>query len=94
MRNFHAHFAVILALLLAGCQPEPPPNVLLISIDALRADRLGSYGYAQARTPVLDKLAASGVRFDDATSPETTATFQGWEFNVGDFPLPFAPRSP
>jgi len=44
------------------------PNVLLITIDTLRADRLGSYGYTSASTPVLDALAASGVRFVDATA--------------------------
>ena len=45
-----------------------PPNVLLVTIDTLRADRLGSYGYPAARTPVLDRLAASGARFADATA--------------------------
>ncbi len=40
-------------------------NVLLITIDTLRADALGSYGGA-ARTPNLDALAAEGVRFDFA----------------------------
>ena len=44
------------------------PNVLLITIDTLRADRLGSDGYAAARTPVLDALAREGVRFADATA--------------------------
>jgi choline-sulfatase len=44
------------------------PNVLLVTIDTLRADRLGSYGYRLAHTPVLDKLAAESVRFDDATA--------------------------
>ena len=41
-----------------GCarpQPQAPParNLLLITIDTLRADHVGSYGYARARTPVL-----------------------------------------
>jgi choline-sulfatase len=48
---------------------QPPrPNVLFVTIDTLRADRLGSYGYVQARTPGLDRLAREGVRFADATS--------------------------
>jgi arylsulfatase A-like enzyme len=38
-------------------------NVLFILIDTLRADRLGSYGYARDTSPTLDRLAASGVRF-------------------------------
>lgn len=46
-----------------------PTSVLLITLDTVRADRLGAYGYAAARTPHLDGLARSGVRFDDATTP-------------------------
>jgi choline-sulfatase len=53
---------------IAGSISADRPNVLLISIDTLRADRLGSYGYTAARTPVLDALAAKGVLFTDATS--------------------------
>ncbi len=44
------------------------PNLLLVSIDTLRADHLGCYGYAAARTPTLDALAASGLRFAQATT--------------------------
>lgn len=44
------------------------PNVLLITVDTLRADRLGSYGYSLPTTPNIDKLAARGVRFDDTTA--------------------------
>ena len=45
-----------------------PDGVLLVTIDTLRADRLGAYGHAGARTPVIDALAARGVRFADATA--------------------------
>ena len=45
------------------------PNILLISIDTLRSDRLGSYGYERAKTPVLDNFAREGVMFEQATSP-------------------------
>src|SRR4026207_1665251 len=44
------------------------PNLLPVSIDTLRADRLGCYGYAAAQTPVLDALAGRGVRFAAATT--------------------------
>ncbi len=44
-------------------------NVLLISIDTLRADRLGCYGYEKATTPVLDRLASESARFENAFSP-------------------------
>jgi choline-sulfatase len=42
------------------------PNVLLVTIDTLRADHVGCYGYARASTPTLDGLAARGVRFATA----------------------------
>ena len=43
-------------------------NVLLITIDTLRADRLGAYGYDGAETPNIDRLAAEGVRFERVTT--------------------------
>ena len=46
-------------------QPSADRNVLLITIDTLRADALGAYG-GRATTPALDRLAASGARFDFA----------------------------
>jgi arylsulfatase A-like enzyme/Tfp pilus assembly protein PilF len=38
-------------------------NILLITLDTTRADRIGSYGYERAETPNLDQLAFNGVRF-------------------------------
>jgi arylsulfatase A-like enzyme len=66
----------LLALLL-GCGPEPPPNVVVIAIDTLRADRLGSYGYARPTSPRLDALARDGVVFEQAIaqSPWTLPSF-------------------
>src|SRR5947209_3085670 len=47
--------------------PKPPrPDVVLITIDTLRADALGFAGNRRAQTPVLDRLAASGRVFPDA----------------------------
>lgn len=53
---------------------ETPPqyqgaNVLLVSVDTLRADRLGAYGYREAETPRLDRLAREGIRFQQVVSP-------------------------
>jgi arylsulfatase A-like enzyme/tetratricopeptide (TPR) repeat protein len=48
---------------------QPPPNVLLITIDTLRWDRLACYGGPADTTPVLDRLAARGTRFDTAVMP-------------------------
>jgi arylsulfatase A-like enzyme len=65
--------AVVLLGLAAGCGEAPPgpaaaPNVLLVSVDTLRADHLSSYGYARPTTPHLDALAARGVLFEAAQS--------------------------
>jgi arylsulfatase A-like enzyme/tetratricopeptide (TPR) repeat protein len=43
-------------------------NLLLITLDTVRADRLGAYGYAAAETPTLDALARAGVRFESASA--------------------------
>src|SRR5262245_18388997 len=45
-----------------------PLKVLLITIDTLRADRVGSYGYQSAQTPAIDSLAARGLRFTRAAT--------------------------
>ena len=42
------------------------PDVYLITIDTLRADHVGCYGYKQVETPALDGLAADSVRFTQA----------------------------
>src|SRR5215470_10828492 len=61
------------ASLLAACghaAPEqlrdPSQNVLLITIDTLRADAIGASGNATVATPWIDRLAAGGVRFTAA----------------------------
>ena len=62
--------AVFFFLILVGwgCRSEvsPPRSVILISLDTLRADHLGAYGYARPTSPNLDALAASGVVFEMA----------------------------
>jgi arylsulfatase A-like enzyme/Tfp pilus assembly protein PilF len=47
-------------------------SVLLVTIDTLRADALGAYGNRDALTPWMDRLAASGVRFDAAHAQNVT----------------------
>ena len=44
-------------------------NIAIITLDTLRADRVGCYGYDRVRTPAMDSLAAAGVRFADAVTP-------------------------
>lgn len=43
-------------------------SVVLITVDTLRADRLGCYGHGRPTSPQIDRLAASGVRFERAYS--------------------------
>ncbi|MDX2166287.1 MAG: sulfatase [Deltaproteobacteria bacterium] len=67
---FRPHLLALLAFA-AACRaaPPPPPNVLLVSIDSLRADHVHSYGYGRQTTPTLDALAAEGARFATVVSP-------------------------
>ncbi len=50
-------------------KPQAPPDILLISIDTLRADRLGCYGYRAGRTPTIDRMAAESAVFDAVVAP-------------------------
>lgn len=75
-RRVHsAAWCLFAAVSLAACdggrkQPdEVPRTVILISIDTLRADRLGAYGAAGAETPALDALARESVVFEAAWTP-------------------------
>lgn len=69
--------------------PERPdaPSLLLISIDTLRADHVGSYGYARPTTPFLDELAARGARFEDVTAVSSFTLPTHASMFTGLFPL-------
>jgi arylsulfatase A-like enzyme len=78
MRRAYATLAAVILIL--GCMQQQPAapiqqkqaapgvcggcNVVLITIDALRADRLGSYGYVRNTTPNIDFIAGKAVRFE------------------------------
>ncbi|MBI3403964.1 MAG: sulfatase-like hydrolase/transferase [Acidobacteria bacterium] len=47
------------------------PNVILIIVDALRADHLSAYGYARPTTPFLSQISSQGVVFEEAISPSS-----------------------
>jgi len=66
------------SLLIASCAPDSDStspaasyNVVLISVDALRADHTGIYGYDRPTTPFLDSLAADSVVFERAYAPSS-----------------------
>ncbi len=75
-------------------------NVILISIDTLRQDHVGAYGYRRDTTPNIDRFAADAVRFDDAIAhaPSTLPSHasiltsllpeQHRAFRSADLPLP------
>lgn len=62
-----------LPLVLAGCARDEAWNVLLVTFDTTRADRIGAYGYPEPTTPNVDRLASEGVLFTRsfATNPVT-----------------------
>jgi len=62
-------------------------NVLLITLDTTRADRLGCYGYSKAKTPNLDYLAANGVLFSHAYSPVPLTCPSHCSILTGTYPL-------
>jgi arylsulfatase A-like enzyme len=80
----------LVALFAFACNParksppavavEPLPaksNILLITVDTLRGDHLSAWGYVRPTSPTVDRLAAEGVRFDQAAVqwPKTTPSF-------------------
>ena len=77
------------------------PDVFLVTIDTLRADHVGCYGYRQIETPALDALAADGIRFTQAfthspiTNTSHTTILTGLlpsVHGVTDFGIPLAPQ--
>lgn len=70
-----SHSLLGAAILLASCAPEPtteprpgPVNLVLISIDSLRADHVHGYGYHRETSPTLDRLAAEGTLFENVVA--------------------------
>jgi arylsulfatase A-like enzyme/Flp pilus assembly protein TadD len=85
----------------AAAPRKAQPDVFLITIDTLRADHVGCYGYKQVDTPTLDSLAADGVRFTQAfthspiTNTSHTSILTGLlpsVHGVTDFGIPLSPQ--
>ncbi len=62
-------------------------NVLLITIDTLRADHLGSYGYSRDTSPALDALAADGLVFENAWAHAPSTRYSIPAILTGRLPL-------
>ena len=91
---------LLLAPALGQAGRKSQPDVFLVTIDTLRADHLGCYGYKQVETPTLDALAAAGVRFSHAfthspiTNTSHTSIMTGLlpsVHGVTDFAVPLSP---
>jgi arylsulfatase A-like enzyme/predicted Zn-dependent protease len=67
----------------AGLREDKDFNVILVTLDTTRADRLGCYGFSRIETPTLDALAARGIRFENCiaqtplTLPSHSSLFTG-----------------
>jgi len=67
--------------------PEPEPwNVLLVTFDTTRADRIGCYGNEDIETPTLDNLAANGIRFANTMSTNPITAPSHTAIHTGRFP--------
>ena len=99
---------LFLVMFFSGCYPktmgkstsslkketvQQPSNVLLISIDTLRADHLGCYGYQEIGTPHIDQLAKEGILFHSCytTVPITLPSHSN--LMTGQYPLHLISRS-
>ena len=74
--------SVLLGLVLVGCR-APSPSILLVTLDTVRRDHVGSYGAESGLTPSLDALASGGLVHDAAyttmptTGPAHVSLFTG-----------------
>jgi len=71
----------------AQTHEKPALNLVLITIDTLRADHVGCYGYKQIKTPNIDGLAADGVRFERAFTPVPVTLPSHSAMLTGTYPM-------
>jgi arylsulfatase A-like enzyme len=79
---------VLLLLAVTGCSLEsgPPRNLVLISIDTLRADHLGVAGHPYVKTPHIDGLAGEAIRFQRMVAPVPTTLASHTSMMTGTYP--------
>lgn len=73
-------------LLAGSALAAPPPNVVLISIDTLRADHLSMYGYRTQTTPFLASMAKKGIVFERVIVPMPSTTPSHGSILTGQYP--------
>ena len=71
-----------------GCgAPEPPPQIVLVVCDTLRADHMGCYGYPRPTTPQLDAFAEECLLFERCLAPIAHTTPSHLSLLTGVYPL-------
>lgn len=87
--------ALLVAFLLVPrkATPSAPRSIVLVTIDTLRADHLGSYGYPRPTSPFLDRLAREGVVFENAQSSAAQTSAAHASIFTGLYPSQHGVRS-
>lgn len=97
MKKIQTYYIIITAMVLiaAGCNRDSRrdthngDNVLLITLDTTRADRIGCYGYDKAVTPTLDSLAKRGTLFEQAFAQVNLTLPSHCSIMTGRYPREF-----
>src|SRR5262245_35121938 len=71
---------------LSGCDRPAPSHVILVTIDTLRADHLGVYGYARDTSPTLDAMAREGTAFMRCYAQSTATRASHASLFTGSYP--------
>lgn len=99
MRNRFVAACVIVLMAIASCRDSQERstdrsgslceacNVVLISMDTLRADHVGAYGYPRPVTPAIDRLAGDGVLFEDAIGQSAWTRPSHFSMFTGLYPI-------
>lgn len=77
---------------LVGVRQSKVKNCLFIILDTTHAAHLSAWGYHRATTPNLDRLAANGVRFEQAYSQASSTLPSTWSILSGRYPVPPADK--
>ncbi len=85
--------ALALLALATGCGRAGRPDVLLVTLDTTRADRLGCYGYGEPTSPAIDRLAAESYVFDNAFTTNPITLPAHTSLLTGTYPLSHGVRN-
>jgi arylsulfatase A-like enzyme len=87
-------FVPLVALSALACRTPPtPPNVIVVVLDTLRADRLAAYGNTEGLMPNLEELTKDSLVFDHAYAQSTETMFSFGSFFTGRYPSEIGPST-